>query len=207
MYADKGIASWAGKRIICAGDYIRDYPDGLLTEQDKIDMADLNLYEYAHGFECPLKLFDPHNHGKISTEYYRRAYCSVEKSPIGSRLLDELLPNNQPLYARENNYILLNMTTNEYVCASGIPDSHSNVFSLGHIVLLQTCWSSDYSMSIRHSVVDLHRGPWAGHCFKITSVEDIDSTSTDVSKSVIKKIAQVFDENRASSPVYIYIFE
>ncbi|KAJ1988755.1 hypothetical protein GGI25_005236 [Coemansia spiralis] len=200
MYAGKGIAPWAGKRIICIGDYAEDYPVGFLTKQEEVDLANVNLYEYAHGFGCPLKLFHPYNYGKISMGYYERAYYSVEKSPIGSRLLDELLPKNQPIYPKESDCILLNLTTNEYVCASKIPDSHSRVFGLGHIVLLQTCWSSDYSMSIRHSVVDLHRGPWAGHCFKITSIEDIDSNSTDVSKAVIRKIAQVFDEDRVIDP-------
>ncbi|KAJ2878250.1 hypothetical protein FB639_003450, partial [Coemansia asiatica] len=89
-------------------------------------------------------------------------------------------------------FVLLNMTTNEYVRASDIPNKYD--LNFGHIVILQACWSSDPSMSI-HYDKEIHRGPWAGHCFKITTIDNLDKDAKDVSTEVVSKVVDVFDQD------------
>ncbi|RDB26336.1 hypothetical protein Hypma_006270, partial [Hypsizygus marmoreus] len=44
------IGSWAGDRIICIGDYINknDYPEGLLTQEETLEIQDTSLYSVVY---------------------------------------------------------------------------------------------------------------------------------------------------------------
>ncbi|KAJ2703886.1 hypothetical protein FB645_003706, partial [Coemansia sp. IMI 203386] len=66
-----------------------------------------------------------------------------------------------------------------YVRANGIPDKHD--LNFGHIVLFQTCWSTDPSVTI-NCKEELNREPWAGHRLEITTIDCIDKDAKDVSE-------------------------
>jgi hypothetical protein len=192
------IAPWAGERIICVGDYAHDYPEGFLTQQEESEITDnseeYNLYYYAEKFKRPV-LYE-----QLDIQQYRRAYLHVTRSGLNVKLIKELLPINKPVYGKSSRSILCNLSTNEYIRASDI--SESSNFGFGHILLLQICWSSDPSMSIFISYEnnsDIHRGPWAGNRFNITSIEHVDDTWKDVSKQVLKKLQKILEDNSSLS--------
>ncbi|KAJ1882927.1 hypothetical protein LPJ57_000528 [Coemansia sp. RSA 486] len=89
-------------------------------------------------------------------------------------------------------FVLFDITANQYVRASSIPDKHG--LNFGHIVLLQTCWSTDPSVTINCEEV-LNRGPWAGHRLEITTIDCIDKDAKDVSEEVVNKVVGVFDQD------------
>jgi hypothetical protein len=65
--------------------------------------------------------------------------------------------------------LLRNLTTCQYVFKDKLPSG----ITLGHIVLMRICWSSDSSTSIAGGGY-LADGVWAGHKFDIVDVDTLD---------------------------------
>ncbi|KAJ2706547.1 hypothetical protein FB645_001557 [Coemansia sp. IMI 203386] len=171
--------SWAGERIITVGDYAYDeYPDNVLTEEEKEIMEDKELYDYTYEFK------------DLSTCYC----CSLSrKSKEAYGYLFE--PVIFPTYTEDSKFVLFNVTANQYVRANGIPDKHD--LNFGHIVLFQTCWSTDPSVTI-NCKEELNREPWAGHRLEITTIDCIDKDAKDVSEEVINKVVSIFDQDNGN---------
>ncbi|KAJ2784318.1 hypothetical protein H4R18_001204 [Coemansia javaensis] len=153
----KTSGQWAGKRIICIGDYAKDYPPGFLTpEEEQVIVPDLYCYAADH--------FGPMPHGSRWTSY-----------GIVRRDLDPFA------YLEGPNSILRNLTTKEYVRRSGIKRRNG----LGFAVMSRIPWSTDPSVSIECSFA-VHRGVWAGHRFDITTTDlvALDDSWRDVTEEV-----------------------
>lgn len=65
--------------------------------------------------------------------------------------------------------VLRNLITKEYVREDGLPGS----ITLGHIVLLKICWSSDPSAYV-HGEESLTRGEWVGHRFDVVPLRTVE---------------------------------
>ncbi|KAJ5244545.1 hypothetical protein N7489_004641 [Penicillium chrysogenum] len=82
--------------------------------------------------------------------------------------------------------VLRNLTTSQYVFKDKLPSG----ITLGHIVLMRICWSSDSSTSIAGGGY-LAEGVWAGHKFDIVVVdtlEDMDGQWEDVTEDIRDEI-------------------
>jgi hypothetical protein len=183
------IAPWAGKRIICIGDYARDYPESFLTQQERDEISEENMYHYVCDF-----FEKPVIYAQMWAYNYKRTYNYVKNSNLDANILEKLTHNIKPIYAKNSEYILRNLSTKEYVCANKIPKPA--MFGLGHILIIQTCWSSDPSISMNYND-DITRGPWAGNRFDITTIENIDINWKDVSRETITKTKNIFDADAA----------
>lgn len=151
---------WKGKRIICVGDYARDYPQGFLKPKEEVEFGDKSLYDYSEKFDSLFTRWD----GRLS-KWLKQLGLEAKCRVINERS------------------ILHNMTSKEYVRAGSIPQGSK--LRLGQIVLIQICWSTDPSMSMDCDD-SVCRGPWAGHRLEINTKEPDESWS-DVSEVLIKK--------------------
>ena len=197
---------WAGKGIVCIGDYSvpgDDPPDLLLTEIDKNELR-VGIYESELEEEDSLSdddlnesLSGPVNLYRLSLARYRTVK-EDESSPNWRPLLGhasedgewdrlprglrvqiacELRSKGSDLYPEDQQWILRNLTTREYVRSEAIaikPECIQGPYikgvGFGEVVWSRICWSADPSCSMANTD-NIHRGPWAGHCFDITTLD------------------------------------
>ncbi|KAI9474895.1 hypothetical protein BX667DRAFT_340408 [Coemansia mojavensis] len=185
----KLLSPWAGKRIICVGKYGKDYPENVLTEKEKAIMSEKSLYNYADNFSCAY-VYD-------ESYYYKcpRVYKYCYGSSVLMFILKRFMAILSPVSRDEAKLVLLNMTTNEYVRKSRILPEYG--FGFGHIILLHACWSSNLSTGI-YCEEEIHRGPWAGHRFEITSIDLVNQDATDVSDIIVPRIKSIMDQDRGT---------
>ncbi|KZV97175.1 hypothetical protein EXIGLDRAFT_731450 [Exidia glandulosa HHB12029] len=77
--------------------------------------------------------------------------------------------------------VLRNLTTQEYVRGAELaqdqactPDTWYTYWSVGELLPLRVCWSSDDSAGLPEEYKgNITRGPWAGHRFDIVLEDDI----------------------------------
>ncbi|KAI9471074.1 hypothetical protein BX667DRAFT_501150 [Coemansia mojavensis] len=120
MRKKKYIAPWAGKRIICAGDYVEDYPENVLTEKEKAIMSYKSLYVYAADFRYPSVLNGRSINGILKAVNHDHYYVSRRMQLLN------WLPIPCPVSTDETKAILP-----EYK------------LGFGHIILLHGCGYSD----------------------------------------------------------------
>jgi hypothetical protein len=100
--------------------------------------------------------------------------------------------------------VLRNLTVHEYVVNSGITGSHGvavgpfvegkDTIGFEEVLKCQFCYSDDPSMSMDYDKGDIHQGPWAGHRFDITTLDDIEADRklgiewVDVTEKVRRKV-------------------
>ncbi|ORX66913.1 hypothetical protein DL89DRAFT_305715 [Linderina pennispora] len=174
------VAPWAGKRIICIGDYADDLPEDFLTDREKAMIPNNLLYRYADRFTRPSPT------SETNVGYCLRAYMYLMGSNLSTGMKKEL---KSMCFTPLIDPVLRNLTTKEYVRSTAVPSD----INFGHILLLKICWTSDPSMSLGYrGDEDFHRGAWAGHRFDIASPEWVDSTWKDVSDAVVPKVAAIF---------------
>ncbi|KAJ2354216.1 hypothetical protein GGH92_000174 [Coemansia sp. RSA 2673] len=150
------------------------------------EFGDLNLFHHTEGFRrTSMHALQPYSSERAfgSLEY------SSQKFKETSRLLKFDFDNHG-----STRKVLVNLTKGEYVRESRIPDLSR--FGLGHILLIQICWSDDPSMSMNCDD-ETCRGPWAGHRFEMTRMKKVRDEWKDVSETVIKKVGDIFDREGA----------
>ena len=108
----------------------------------------------------------------------------------------------------ETEWILCNWTKAEYVRASAVAELTgtqcrgpwtSDSLSLGHVLITQICWSSDASAAMCYEG-PITRGPWAGHYFGITTVDNLSQDNncvnkqpwTDVTERIVKEVLEIW---------------
>lgn len=118
-------SAWAGDRIICVGDYIEDWPDGLLSQREVEEME-----------------------AKDTTSLYDMIrlvpYDEVDAAHIP----------RMTVYEHETPIVLRNLTKRQFVredvlfheLASG-PLADDEQIQLGHVVVSLICWSGDHYMA------------------------------------------------------------
>ncbi|KAL4929387.1 uncharacterized protein BDV17DRAFT_74515 [Aspergillus undulatus] len=92
--------------------------------------------------------------------------------------------------ARPCGRVLRNLTTKEYVREDGLAGG----ITLGHIVLLQICWSSDPSTSIQGGKY-LARGEWAGHLFDIVPLRTVELEWIDQTEKLWNDVDNLWKYN------------
>ncbi|KAJ7196043.1 hypothetical protein GGX14DRAFT_673692 [Mycena pura] len=206
-----GAFSWAGDRIVCVGDYLRndDIPASLLSaeeredfrvtrEENDDDSEDENgddeerLYYYAWT-ELHSSKFFPRRDVALD-KLLDRCYTTLDETVI-SQLCDfKSLKQPAPR-------VLRNFTRQQYVRESAILDlrnenenEYDNI-GFGEVVLSRICLSSDPSTNMRYAG-DIHLGVWAGDRFDVVSAEwlvtDAASGWTDVSNEVLKEVEEIW---------------
>lgn len=135
---------WYQKRIICVGDY--------LDAEDLEDLGDTHT-----------KLVDDdpriHREPLYSLAKRRYEFCGFDVLTWYGRRHNRLEKIIEP-----SDRILRNLTTKEFIREVSL----SSGITLGHVLLLRICWSSDPSTSIQDGK-HLTEGDWAGHQFDIVS--------------------------------------
>jgi hypothetical protein len=133
---------WAGTRLICIGDYLN--PDDLpaTIQQDNLDLVGAES-------DVPSK---PLNYDVVQEKFEQWSYEDEEAATLAA--MEESI--------NRKNRVLRNLTTSQYV----LEDKLQYGITLGHIVLMRICWSSDSSTGIPGGEY-LAKGDWAGHEFDI----------------------------------------
>jgi hypothetical protein len=93
--------------------------------------------------------------------------------------------------------VLRNLTTQEYIIDNGK--------GFNQVLYAQICYSNDPSISMQpldFEGEELHLGPWAGHRFDITSLDDIEEDRKagkewkDVTLRIRKKLKIIYDSEQ-----------
>ena len=93
--------------------------------------------------------------------------------------MDDLCPllASSNFYPEYQPWILRNLTTQEYVRSEAIAirpkyihGPNIDFLGFGEVVVLRTCWSTSEVGTVK-SIPEMHRGPWAGHRFDITTLD------------------------------------
>lgn len=115
---------------------------------------------------------------KVASRVYSdlRFYRWGEEMVPGERLND--IPLNYPEFVpRDQDWMLRNLTTREFVTATGIAIGKELIegpfilgIGFGDAVIVRTLWTSSGIPFLRHSHnSQIGRGIWAGHRFEITT--------------------------------------
>ncbi|KAJ2860795.1 hypothetical protein GGI22_002622 [Coemansia erecta] len=156
------------------------------------DMGDENLYHYVSNF-------GPVIYDNLRSYICRRAYRYAMGSRKKLELLDKLMSARSDCSLDYDNHVLRNLTTKEYVLASEMKKVQKQTgyyIKFGNLLLCQISWSTDDSVSMECSY-DIHQGPWAGHRFDITSIDNVDESWKDVSSEVLEKVVTVYRDDGA----------
>lgn len=208
--------AWWLERLICVGDYLDgdDLPPHILRgeEEEKtltgnhIDDDERHGSRLYDAFEC--NVYDENAVMYNWNRMYRDlAYMGLSKKE--RRLMKDMMEPDFSWDGRpETEWILCNWSTAEYVRASAVAEltgvrcrgPWTNPFlSLGHVLMTQICWSSDPSASMCYEG-EITRGPWAGHYFGITTVDNLSQDEncinkqpwTDVTEKIMKEVLEIW---------------
>ncbi|PBK68027.1 hypothetical protein ARMSODRAFT_958548 [Armillaria solidipes] len=153
--------SWAGCRIMCIGDYMRECPPNVLTSEEVSEIA--SYHSDDSDDDSPTTLYD------FTYQYYRQ---------ITSRGYIDL-----------GGMVLRNPTKHVYVRRDvAVEELKSSEKSgdLGNILFTNICWSANSSCNM---MLDLSQGGWAGDRFDVvplSSVEDDEEEWEDVTEDQVK---------------------
>ncbi|KAF8058666.1 hypothetical protein FPV67DRAFT_1657163 [Lyophyllum atratum] len=189
--------SWAGDRLICAGDgvSINDLPQDMLTE-DEVQILDerfardtdgdnsqhqLRFVQSLHPAWClNTKRANFHDQHKELTYYF--AYLCNKSSP--PRLtseevnvletLTEVAPPPLPEYVRIPNmyksHVLRNLTTREYIRGDAVHKARDRSYLGGLCLSHLLILRIIWAADPSPSAIESHRGVWAGHRFDFTDI-------------------------------------
>ncbi|KAI0690310.1 hypothetical protein BC835DRAFT_1365229 [Cytidiella melzeri] len=190
-------ANWAGYHVVCLGQYTRDddYPESIRElVEDWLKRNPSEDPEYDLTFkDLMLDVFQEFEGGTCSIEPSRQlddADLGRDKGAFNMIIT--------PRYESTHPWVLCNLSKGEYVRAEAIASltgSEGNTpfiqhaVRLDHALLSQICWSSDGSIAMENKD-NLHRGPWAGDCFEVTSMDELKATIEwkDISDEVVETL-------------------
>ncbi|KZT66187.1 hypothetical protein DAEQUDRAFT_768217 [Daedalea quercina L-15889] len=210
---------WHLQRVICVGDYLKgsDLPPDILKEDEKAELEGDLPQDDKQG-ERGARLYNASKTWFIDlvarwrweSQFKRRDRLPrVEEAEFDALVEPDFSWDGRP----ETEWILCNWTRAEYVRVSGVaaltnspcmgPWTNEHL-GLGHVLLTQICWSSDSSASMCYQG-PITRGPWAGHYFAITTVDQLTEhlsfsdkeNWTDVTEKIMKQVLEIW---RADCP-------
>ncbi|KAG6122424.1 hypothetical protein E4U14_007250 [Claviceps sp. LM454 group G7] len=221
----KSLGVWAGQQLITVGDYLNidDYPPGLFaTEEDRENLLKRRPEDEAYEMDQDEIDQLPVEHRTVSL--YDRIQSSFEteepRAPFGDRdstILSALLQDpcyrtvsreihmqRDDFYPRDEVWILRNLTTRQYVRREPLelqPGLAHGPFvrgiGFGSVVLSRISWSSDPSVSLQDPTGRIHRAPWAGHRFDITTMTRHEKLTagqnwTDVTEELVEEVTAIW---------------
>ncbi|EPS95692.1 hypothetical protein FOMPIDRAFT_151623 [Fomitopsis schrenkii] len=208
------VGHWWLERLICVGDYVDgdDLPANIFRGEEEEKTLKGN-HDDGSGRARIYDAFRRYyfDDGRAKGAWSRR--CSyVETGDLSRRerrMAKEMVTPDYSWDGRpETEWILCNWTMAEYVRASAVaeltgtrcngPWTH-NFLSLGHVLMTQICWSADPSAAMCYSG-PITRGPWAGHCFGITTVDNLSQNIEcinkqpwrDVTEKIVKEVLEIW---------------
>ncbi|KAF9075690.1 hypothetical protein BDP27DRAFT_1358335 [Rhodocollybia butyracea] len=184
---------WAGSRIICLGEYARDLPQGLLSEEDmeklkeklkekpRIQNRRRRVAELGDVTEDDSEIEDEMKKEDIADVTLLRLVTSdssrlrtwelVDAGPVArawlSLDLSTFTLRRAPSTSPSDCWMLRNLTKKEFV----IKSQGGTTDGLLQVLLSLISWSNDSSLSTRFDETDaekLIRGPWAGDRIEAT---------------------------------------
>ncbi|KAG5945670.1 hypothetical protein E4U60_005040 [Claviceps pazoutovae] len=209
---------WAGQQLITVGDYLNidDYPPDLFaTEEDKeillrrrpengvdqlpVGQRRVDLYAIVCKFkrEVPramVRLLD-----RDST-----ILGALAQDPCYRAVGNEIHLQRDDFYPQDEIWILRNLTTHQYVRREPLelqPGLAHGPFvrgiGFGSVVLSRISWSTDSSVSLQDPTGRIHRAPWAGHRFDITTMTRHEKLTagqnwTDVSEELVEEVTAIW---------------
>ncbi|KZO92443.1 hypothetical protein CALVIDRAFT_487445 [Calocera viscosa TUFC12733] len=194
-------ATWAGCRIMCLGDYMRDLPsDTLLSHIEHAELVQCGTQhdhstEHGHspeGEPQPARLFDYayQHYGRARDNRKELGYTGTWRldlqgaphAALRQVLLVYPLRSGKPLvlrnlskkvYVRSGAVDVLNKQLFAQDAEAGIANKEQGVgYCLGDALVCRICWSSDPSCAMWEPPEDLTRGPWAGDRFDVITQDE-----------------------------------
>ncbi|RPD58378.1 hypothetical protein L227DRAFT_654768 [Lentinus tigrinus ALCF2SS1-6] len=218
LHSDKAVeaAGWYGCRIACIGDYARidDLPDQIMNATQRAQLK---------------KTAESHEDGEAYAGLLSRGdkftslYLGMNTWPLALRQrLHSMTKGDRSLYCaavsvtypHRDNWALFNVTKKVYVRASALAElagkpADEQPFlpncrvDLGHALLLRIAWSYDDSVALQTDI-DIHRGPWAGDRFFISTMDRpapwynsdfLLKGWTDVSDEIVKDLKEIYEDD------------
>ena len=194
--------SWAGERIITAGDYTDELPEELLTPGEEAEMVmegarfyNFGYHHYQYHLPLTRRTCDVSTHVDLAAKGLRSEVV-MQRVPLSEASGDYLrahllLESTSPRYASHGTWALCNMSCKTYVRANALATlelpgdrqtgclvegpfvkGKNTVVDLGTLAIIMTSWSGD--------VGDVGTiGPWAGDRLSIAPVEELEGEGWD----------------------------
>ncbi|KAJ5454252.1 uncharacterized protein N7458_005208 [Penicillium daleae] len=162
---------WARAPLICIGDCLnpKDLPDAMQEHNHPLTSAKLNTMSSDLRFDI------------VEREFGFWSYMEEKKDQAETA-------------THSRNRVLRNLTTQEYVLETNLKSG----ITIGHLVLMRICWSSDSSTSIQGGAY-LARGGLAGHKFDIVDAGMLENLNArqwqDVSRDVWDEVEFLWSNN------------
>ncbi|KAH9931299.1 uncharacterized protein B0H18DRAFT_1208978 [Fomitopsis serialis] len=189
---------WHLERIVCVGDRLAgdDLPPGV-KEREKAQLTGRVHDRWTYGFDSePVPrlyiddgtFLDTDARGLLGKRFSRHNTSSL--SPAERRKMDNLLRLDFSWDGRPETDGVARLTGSR--CDGPWTD---DLLSLGHVLLTQICWSSDRSGALKGKRrFAIHRGPWAGHYFTITTVDQLTESESYNCKEYVDVTDKILDE-------------
>ncbi|KAJ5151727.1 hypothetical protein N7492_010022 [Penicillium capsulatum] len=205
------LAPWAGERIVCISDHSdpKEFPLSILNEPEQADVAELNQIYDLQSFS--IKNTWKKVGGPSLSQRLQKWFEDYEvKHPMSEADRTEVMTGLKPeileFYPRDQEWVLRNLTVQEYVRGGVIALKEGfihgpqiDVLGFAEVLILRIAWSSEPVHSGRSG--NLARGKWAGHRFDITPLaiheerEDKNEWK-DVSDEVFREIDVIFSAQK-----------
>lgn len=197
--------SWAGKRIICIGDYAQDVPEGMLSDKEIEDFKSMMVKEPEDETQDDdtLNLYDlPYRPARWPVEQFATPLSWGEfwgdEADGVDRINHRII--QQPSYDSESSWVLCNLSKYEFVNYDDIRELGRKAkgdIGIGRVVLSRICWSTDPSVGMSYEG-GIHRGVWAGDRFESTTIDRMRAPKAgqewkDVTSEVIKEISTIWE--------------
>ncbi|KAJ7205975.1 hypothetical protein GGX14DRAFT_568429 [Mycena pura] len=189
--------SWAGDRIICIGDSLRneDIPEGLLSAEEKKDLL-INDYNHERRSLYDYPFNETTELGPLSLTTLLSKQWSHWWACPDMRVFHRLCEDSPKLLPLRAPRVLRNLSRQQYVRESttlakyrrGTMDEIDDV-GFGGVLLFRICLSS--SISVESYTTDIAvRGVWVGDRFDVVSADWLETASgwTDVSDEALKEV-------------------
>lgn len=216
------IGQWAGEKIVWVGEDLvdGDYPPDLFSAEEvetlikevqvwdrkrhpedrTLSLTSINLNYLPATFDEGVWIAT--EAGKVYDKCLGR--CERSRSAVLQARLREIRTNYPDFTARDQDWILRNLTTKEFVTAEGIALDEDFIdgpfifgIGFGDVILARALWTSRGTSVLRYGR-QIGRGIWAGHQFDITTRSRHDEATKDeewrdVSKEVACEIAGIWE--------------
>lgn len=215
-------ADCVGDRVACIGGYatIEDFPENMkaLVKEHVAQAGDLLREDESKDDEDEFRPDDfcwVAERVYIDVERGSHVRCDIYTDTMISRRMlegewDAYRRLHDPLYDSSQPWVLCNISKGLYVrvdAATGLggEDSTGTPFRVGldQVLLSQVCWSLDDSLAMRSEyedeggdIFELHRGPWAGDRFEVTTMDRMKKNIDwkDDSVRVLGLVVQIYKE-------------
>ncbi|KAG6057492.1 hypothetical protein E4U32_005100 [Claviceps aff. humidiphila group G2b] len=214
----KSLGVWAGQQLITVGDYLNidDYPPDLFaTEEDKENLLGRRPENEVDQLPVGQRRVDLY---AIVCSFRREVpgamtrFCDGDSTILSGLLRDpcyrtvsnDIHMQRDAFYPRDEVWILRNLTTHQYVRREPLelePGLAHGPFvrgiGFGSIVLSRISWSTDASVTMRDPTGRIHRAPWAGHRFDITTMTRHEKLTagqnwTDVTEELVGEVTAIW---------------